>query len=118
MSLFQLNRHHSEDCGASGSECSSAVVILKLSVKTELFEKALGFVKERLVETRAFSGCQKCEIAASKEKSDIIIYQIWDSFEDQKKYVEWRTETGMLETTLNFLTCDPTFFEYDYIGSY
>ena len=54
MSSFQVNRHHSEDCGASGSECSSAVVILKLSVKTELFEKALGFVKERLVETRAF----------------------------------------------------------------
>ena len=85
MSSFQLNMHHSENCGAGGSECSSAVVILKLSIKTELFEKALVFVKERLVETRAFQGCQKCEIAASKEKSDIIIYQIWDSFDDQKK---------------------------------
>jgi len=118
MSLFQINRHHSETCGTGGSECSSAVVIVKLSIKTELFEKALGFVKERLVETCAFQGCQKCEIAASKEKSDIIIYEIWDSFDDQKKYVKWRTETGVLEDTLNFLTCDPTFFEYDYVGSY
>ena len=60
----------------------SAVVILKLSVKTELFEKALDFVKERLVETRAFQAAKNARL--HQKKSDIIIYQIWDSFEDQK----------------------------------
>ena len=118
MSLFQINRHHSETCGTGGSECSSAVVIVKLSIKTELFEKALDFVKERLVETCAFQGCQKCEIAASKEKSDIIIYEIWDSFDDQKKYVEWRTETGVFEEVLKFTDSEPRFFQYEHIGSY
>ena len=65
-----------------------AVVIVKLSIKSELFDKAIEFIKERIVETRAFEGCQKCEIAASKEESDVIIYEIWDTFDDQKKYVE------------------------------
>ena len=76
------------------------------------------FIKERIVETRAFEGCQKCEIAASKEESDIIIYEIWDTFDDQKKYVEWRTETGVLEETLKFMDSEPRFFQYDHIGSY
>ena len=118
MSLFQLNRHHSENCGAGGSECSSAVVIVKLSIKTELFDKAIEFIKDRIVETRAFEGCQKCEVAASKEESDIIVYEIWDTFDDQKKYVEWRTETGVLEETLKFMDSEPRFFQYDHIGSY
>ena len=118
MSLFQLNRHNSENCGAGGSECSSAVVIVKLSIKTELFDKAIEFIKDRIVETRAFEGCQKCEVAASKEESDIIVYEIWDTFDDQKKYVEWRTETGVLEETLKFMDSEPRFFQYDHIGSY
>ena len=118
MSLFQLNRHHSENCGAGGSECSSAVVIVKLSIKTELFDKAIEFIKDRIVETRAFEGCQKCEVAASKEESDIIVYEIWDTFDDQKKYVEWRTETGVLEETLKFMDSEPRFFQYNHIGSY
>jgi quinol monooxygenase YgiN len=118
MSLFQLNRHHSENCGAGGSECSSAVVIVKLSIKTELFDKAIEFIKDRIIETRAFEGCQKCEVAASKEESDIIVYEIWDTFDDQKKYVEWRTETGVLEETLEFMDSEPRFFQYDHIGSY
>ena len=118
MSLFQLNMHHSENCGAGGSECSSAVVIVKLSIKTELFDKAIEFIKDRIVETRAFEGCQKCEVAASKEESDIIVYEIWDTFDDQKKYVEWRTETGVLEETLKFMDSEPRFFQYNHIGSY
>ena len=75
-------------------------------------------IKDRIVETRAFEGCQKCEVAASKEESDIIVYEIWDTFDDQKKYVEWRTETGVLEETLKFMDSEPRFFQYDHIGSY
>ena len=96
----------------------SAVVIVKLSIKSDLFDKAIEFIKKRIVETRAFEGCQKCEIAASKEEFDIIIYEIWDTFDDQKKYVEWRTETGVLEETLKFMDSEPRFFQYDHIGSY
>ena len=118
MGSFQLNRHHSENCGAGGSEYSSAVVIVKLSIKSDLFDKAIEFIKDRIVETRAFEGCQKCEVAASKEESDIIVYEIWDTFDDQKKYVEWRTETGVLEETLKFMDSEPRFFQYDHIGSY
>ena len=86
--------------------------------KIRSFDKAIEFIKERIVETKAFEGCQKCEIAASKAESDIIIYEIWDTFDDQKKYVEWRTETGVLEETLKFMDSEPRFFQYDHIGSY
>ena len=95
-----------------------AVVIVKLSIKSELFDKAIEFIKERIVETRACEGRLKCEIAASKEESDVIIYEIWDTFDDQKKYVEWRTETGVFEETLKFMDSEPRFFQYDHIGSY
>ena len=46
----------------------SAVVIVKLSIKSDLFDKAIEFIKERIVETRAFEGCQKWEIAASRQE--------------------------------------------------
>ena len=118
MGSFQLNRHHSETCGTEEGACKSVVVIVKLSIKSDLFDKAIEFIKDRIVETRAFEGCQKCEVAASKEESDIIVYEIWDTFDDQKKYVEWRTETGVLEETLKFMDSEPRFFQYDHIGSY
>ena len=118
MGSFQLNRHHSETCGTEEGACKAVAVIVKLSIKSDLFDKAIEFIKDRIVETRAFEGCQKCEVAASKEESDIIVYEIWDTFDDQKKYVEWRTETGVLEETLKFMDCEPRFFQYDHIGSY
>ena len=73
MGSFQLNRHHSETCGTEVGACKSVVVIVKLSIKSDLFDKAIEFIKDRIVETRAFEGCQKCEVAASKEESDIIV---------------------------------------------
>tara|TARA_Y100000746_G_C15044632_1_gene261044 strand:+ start:47 stop:403 length:357 start_codon:yes stop_codon:yes gene_type:complete len=118
MGLFQINRHHSETCGTEEGVCESAVVIVKLSIKSDLFDKAVEFIKDIIDETRAFEGCQKCEVAASKEESDIIIYEIWDTFDDQKKYVEWRTETGVFEEVLKFTDSEPKFFQYEHIGSY
>ena len=118
MGLFQINRHHSETCGTGEGGCESAVVIVKLSIKSDLFDKAVEFIKDIIDETRAFKGCQKCEVAASKEESDIIIYEIWDTFDDQKKYVEWRTETGVFEEVLKFTDSEPKFFQYEHIGSY
>ena len=84
MRSFQINRHHSETCGTEEGACEAAVVIVKLSIKFDLFDKAVEFIKDIIDETRAFEGCQKCEVAASKEESDKIIYEIWDTFDDQK----------------------------------
>ena len=59
MGSFQLNRHHSETCGTEEGACKAVAVIVKLSIKSDLFDKAIEFIKDRIVETRAFEGCQK-----------------------------------------------------------
>ena len=58
MVSFQLNRHHSETCGADGADCKSNVIVdLQLKVKKVLESECIEELNILLKDTRAYEGC-------------------------------------------------------------
>jgi quinol monooxygenase YgiN len=62
------------------------------------------FLAEILPDTRKAKGCRYSKTYVSKDgASDVLLLQEWDSAEDQKAYMAWREETGVLKTFLGHL---------------
>ena len=43
----------------------------------------------------------------------ITLLEEWESVEDQVKYINWRTETGMMEKMGSFIEAEPVIVYYD-----
>ena len=58
----------------------------------------IGLLKEALVETRAWPGCEAVEVFTDADNPDRVV--LWETFakrSDREAYVSWRTKTGMLD---------------------
>ncbi len=80
---------------------SPIVVTLRLTpTDPEAFQ---GFLSEILPDTRKARGCRFSKTYAGDGSSDFLLIQEWDSAEDQKAYMAWREQTGVLQTFLGHL---------------
>jgi len=43
----------------------------------------------------------------------VLFHEIWDSRQQQEKYIQWRTETGVMEALGNMMSAPPTITVYD-----
>ena len=75
----------------------SVMITLEMPIKSEKLEEYLGIMKQALVDTRNYKGCESGETYVEKEKSVVCLVERWNSVEDQKAYMAWRMETGLLE---------------------
>ena len=98
MRSFQINRHHSEDCGVDGSECKSQIfVILQLKIKTGLESECIKELNNLLSDTRAFEGCKALYFVQNQDDlSNLEFIEKWDSKEHYEKYLQWRVESGVM----------------------
>ena len=71
------------------------IVIAKLKSKYEKFDELKKFLIKKLPEARTFNGCQGIHACTDDKDKAIILYEIWDSVDAHKKYVEWRKEQGV-----------------------
>ncbi|SHJ56603.1 MULTISPECIES: putative quinol monooxygenase [Cycloclasticus] len=84
-------------------------VILDLQVSTENREKLLNTFEAILPDTRAFKGCQEIVVTSNDDDPlNIVVLEKWDSREDHKSYMAWRSERGDLEKLGTLLTAPPT----------
>ena len=91
----------------------SVVVIMNLTVKEESLDEVKKYFKEILPDTRSFDGCEGVQLYESKEKrTKLTIHAKWVSEEAQKKYIEWRMETGALEKLMPMLSDPPSMQMY------
>ena len=91
----------------------SIIVVMNLSVKDESLDELKKYFKEILPDTRSFEGCQGVQLYESKEEpTKLIIHAKWVSEEVQKKYIEWRMETGALEKLMPMLSEPPNMQVY------
>ncbi len=81
----------------------SVMITLEMPVKPEMLEDYLNILKEALVETRAYKGCQSVTTLVDKESSSVVLVEEWDSAEDQQAYMAWRVETGLIEAVAPFM---------------
>ena len=79
------------------------VVVAKLKSKHEKFDELKNFLKKKIPEARTYNGCHEVHACVDEEDKAIILYEVWNSVEDHKKYVNWRKEQGVHETISNML---------------
>ena len=69
---------------------------------------AFGKGENGLSVARSWKGCQSIEMYESQENPNkIIIWQMWDSKEDQESYVQHRHEDGTFDLLGQLVACPP-----------
>ena len=84
----------------------SVMITLEMPIKSDKLDENLGIMKQALVETRGYKGCESVETYVEKEKSVVCLVERWNSVEDQQAYMAWRMETGLLEALGPYLDGD------------
>jgi len=90
------------------------VVIAKLKSKQEKFEELKKFLQEKVPEARKYSGCREAHACIDEEDKAVVLYEVWNSEDDHKKYVAWRKEQGVHDTISNMLR-DRSFKYHSYL---
>ena len=90
------------------------VVIAKLKSKYEKFDELKDFLKKKIPEARNYNGCQEAHACVDEEDKAIILYEVWNSEDDHKKYVSWRKEKGVHDTISGMLR-DRSFSYYSFL---
>ena len=63
----------------------------------------LDFISDLLPDTRAFEGCQDLKVYVEGDGEAIVFIEYWDSVEHYQRYLNWRTETGVLAELVEML---------------
>jgi len=94
----------------------SIVVLFQMCTKKESLEELIKYLKEIIVETRSYEGCQGVHLYQNKETpTKLTIHAKWVSEEAQKKYIAWRMETGELDKLTPMLSEPPSMQYYDIV---
>jgi quinol monooxygenase YgiN len=76
----------------------STVVLLEMQVKPESVNEVKAMLKELLPDTRAYAGCQGIDIYSNLDDGgNLVFYERWNTRDHYQKYLNWRTETGVLD---------------------
>jgi len=67
----------------------------------------LEFHAEILPDTRAFDGCQSLGVYQEGDGEALVFIEYWDSAEHYQRYLDWRTETGVLNQLVDLLAEPP-----------
>ena len=81
----------------------SVLVNLEIPVKKERIEDFFDYLRDILVDTRAYEGCIRLETYHDMENSKVLLIEEWEKIENQESYMQWRTETGLVEALTEFL---------------
>ena len=81
----------------------SVLVNLEIPVKKERIEDFFNYLRDILVDTRAYEGCIRLETYHEMENSKVLLIEEWEKIENQESYMQWRTETGLVEALTEFL---------------
>ena len=81
----------------------SVLVNLEIPVKKERIEDFFDYLRNVLVDTRAYEGCIRLETYHEIENSTVLLIEEWEKIINQEAYMQWRTETGLVEALSEFL---------------
>jgi len=85
----------------------SVMVSVEMKFKPESAEKMLETMKEALVDTRGFEGCQELKSYYETETHSLLFVEIWDSAEAQRAYLGWRVESGFIDAVSDYMAAPP-----------
>jgi quinol monooxygenase YgiN len=92
-------------------------VILEFHVKDDCIEKARTWLKRILPDTRAFDGCISIAVVQNQDdQTGLVVLEQWVTRQHYERYLQWRTETGVLDELIAMLSGEPKFRFLDYFG--
>mgnify|MGYP006245234319 FL=1 len=81
----------------------SVLVNLEIPVKKERIEDFFDYLRDILVDTRAYEGCIRLDTYHEMENSKVLLIKEWEKIENQESYMQWRIKTGLVEALTEFL---------------
>lgn len=91
----------------------SVMVTVSIQYKPETAEAGLEGMKEALVDTRAFAGCESVDCYYEAATHTLFLVELWDKAESQEAYLAWRVETGMIEAMADIVAAPTEFKTYE-----
>jgi quinol monooxygenase YgiN len=86
----------------------AVMVTLELRLKPEKLDEFLGIMTGSLKDTRAYDGCQSVDTYVDTDVAGrVLLVEQWDTRGQQEKYIQWRTDSGMMEALADFVTAPP-----------
>ncbi len=74
----------------------SITVILEADVKPESKADLLKLLTQYLPETNKYKGFVSISIHSEQGSNQMVFYEKWQSIDDYHAYLDWRTETGVM----------------------
>lgn len=94
------------------------LVLLEATAKADSVKELEEFLRSRLPETRAYDGCQGITAHRSDDDERILVMvEHWDSKDHYQRYLDWRTETGVLAELVGMLEGEPTIRTFDAVDA-
>ena len=73
-----------------------------------------SYLDEILPDTRAYDGCQSLDVYFNTEDTgNMVMVAFWDSRVHYENYLNWRTETGVLDK-VGLMFAEPPIIRYFY----
>lgn len=92
----------------------SVIVILEAHAKPETIDILKIDLKELLVDTRNYDGCEKLLVNFNQDDPlNIVIWERWETRQQYEKYLSWREETGAMKKFGEALTEPPNIRFFD-----
>ena len=82
--------------------------ILLATTKDDKSTDLIKLLEDLIPETRMFPGCIDMKILRNEEKpNDFVFSGVWKSASDYQKYLEYRTNQGVIDKLGNLLSSPP-----------
>ena len=94
----------------------SVMVFLEMQSNTGNTEQLSSTLKDLLPDTRKYDGCQSVEVFNNQDDpNNLVLVQHWDSRQQYETYLNWRVETGALDTLVSMTSQEPNIRFFDIV---
>ena len=74
-----------------------SVLVVDFKCKEGMVEETGKLLREGLVETRSFDGCNSIEVYFEEKTATYTLIEDWKSLEHYEIYLQWREDGGIAE---------------------
>ena len=85
----------------------SVMVTVEWPAKAEKLSEFLDVLKQALVDTRAYDGCESVQTYVETAAATVLLVEVWATEDHQKAYMKWRLETGLMDAVGGYLVRAP-----------
>ena len=74
-----------------------SVVVVDFKCKEGMVEETGKLLREALVETRGYDGCNSIEVYFEEKTMTYTLIEDWKSLEHYERYLQWREDGGIAD---------------------